>query len=128
MMAKSEMEKREYSRGYQRGRMRSRAFADFAFRIARAYRKQAIEQRRSFLGKDNWTARECQTCERWNRGGLGAKWGECSAAFVAAAGEPFMWTDEPKSKILTHEDFGCCNHLKDNPLRPTPPIAVKESA
>lgn len=115
-MAKTLSESREYSRGYQRGRNRVQDYASFAFRIAKLFRQEAARLRRDKLGKDNWNSRECQTCERWTRGGPTCKWGTCSADFLAEVGEPMMWA-EAKSGIYTHEDFGCCNHLWDNPLR-----------
>lgn len=115
-MARSETEKKEYSRGYQRGRARAYDYVAEAFRIARAFREQAATQRRALLGGDNWTARECHSCERWTRGTPGCcKWGICSADFLAEVGEPKMWTDG--GQIVTHENFGCCNHLNGNPLR-----------
>lgn len=116
-MARTVTEQREYSRGYQRGTRRSHDYASFAFRMAKLFRKQASDLRLALLGKDNWTARECRTCERWSRGCATCKWGICSADFLAEAGEPMMWTEG--GQITTHEDFGCCNHLASNPLRRT---------
>lgn len=112
-MARTEDQKREYSRGYQRGRFRAHDFAAFAFRMAKLYREQAAALRLVMLGKDNWTARECQTCDRWTRGTPGnCKWGICSADFLAEVGEPMMWIDgDTGGQFCTHEDFGCCNHL-----------------
>lgn len=111
-------DQREYYRGYQRGRNRMLGYASKAFALAKLFRAQAAEARRALLGKDNWTARECRTCERWTRGQPGnCKWGICSADFRAEAGEPSMWVDGGRQAICTHQDFGCCNHLAGNPLR-----------
>ncbi len=113
-MAKTRAEQLEYSRGYRRGRNRVSDFASRAFRIARTYREQAAALRRVMWGKDNWTSRECQSCERWTRGGPTCKWGVCSAKFLYEVGEPMMHAD---SEITTSETFVCCNHLAGNPLR-----------
>src|SRR5262245_58867816 len=106
----STLEKQEYSRGYRRGTGRMRYYANLAFAIAKDYRKKLLVLQSEKFGRDNWLSRECQTCERWTRGGPGqVMWGRSSAHFLAEAGEPGMWTEG--ATIFTHENFGCCSHL-----------------
>lgn len=115
---KTDAEKREYHRGYSRGRDRVSGYARRAFRIAERFREMMRATERAALGRDNWRSRECQSCERWTRGGDGRsnyKWGTCRANFMPDVGEPWMGSD---SQISTHEGFGCVSHLDGNPLRP----------
>lgn len=109
-------EHRSYSRGYYRGRMLVSDRITRALKIAKSYREEAKKLRAHIFGKDNWVSRECRTCERWTRNGGNTKWGVCACDFLSEVGEPMMWPEEG-SRITTHDDFGCCNHLRDNPLR-----------
>lgn len=114
---KTEAEKREYARGYNRGRARVSGYAQRAFLLAKRFRGMMRAAESAALGRDNWRSRECQNCERWTRGGDGKpnyKWGTCRADFMPEVGEPQMWAD---SEIDTHENFGCVSHLDSNPLR-----------
>lgn len=114
---KTEAEKREYQRGYNRGRARVAGYASRAFRIAERFRNMMRAAERAALGRDNWRSRECQNCERWTRGGDGKpnyKWGICRADFMSEVGESWMGA---VSQISTHEGFGCVSHLDSNPLR-----------
>lgn len=118
MSGQSEAEKKGYKRGYQRGVARMENYVARAFRFAKAYRSTLRATQAEKFGRDNWLSRECRTCERWKRGEPGdVRWGLCGRDFLAVVGEPSMWAPE-SGEIYTHENFGCCNHLSNNPMRP----------
>ena len=103
-MPKTDAEKREYTRGYNRGRNRAIAWAQKAIVIAKAYRDRLA---------DSNTERRCSTCLRWTRGCKDCLWGRCSGDFERRV-EPAMWAETPYGtprrddlELVTTEDFGC---------------------
>lgn len=99
-MSKTDGEKREYQRGYNRGRARSWNWIDKLAKIARGYRARLA---------DHDTSRVCRTCQRWTRGCDTCIWGRCATDFNRPT-EPAMWPDAG-GDIITTEGFGCVNWL-----------------
>lgn len=101
-MAKTLAERRDYARGYNRGRARGGEWAHRLIQLAKAYRDRAA------IPAD--ALRECQNCRRWTRGGPSCLWGVCKADFEWGA-EPRMWIDtrsgDRERQIITDETFGC---------------------
>lgn len=109
-MAKTESEKREYSRGYNRALSRCHDRVERALRIARGYRAKAEQA----IYRDSLP--RCVSCERWKRGADGMLWGYCRADFEYTAGEQGMWADRfagenNQRPIVTQEMFGCVNWI-----------------
>jgi hypothetical protein len=100
-VARTESEKREYQRGYNRAISRHHSRVKRVLEIAKGYR-----DRSAFRS----TAR-CGDCERWTRGGSNCLWGYCRADFEWSAGEGKMWAEPQEAKIVTHEHFGCINWI-----------------
>jgi hypothetical protein len=105
-MTKTDSEKREYRRGYNRAMSRHRDRIRSIMAIARGYRERCT---------DTETRRVCQNCLRWTRGCDSCVWGQCSGDFERPE-EPSMWADTPigeneQRAIITTEDFGCVNWL-----------------
>jgi len=114
-MTQTVEEKRAYARGYNRGRNRRITWAVTLLRILKGYRARLT---------DVDTARQCQTCDRWKRGGGPEyRWGYCRADFQTME-EPGLWADdmvgdkEPR-RIITHEHFGCVNWIPPLPSQET---------
>jgi hypothetical protein len=114
-MTKTPAEKREYIRGYNRGRSRALGWAQAAIKIGKAYRARSTDERAERL---------CGTCSRWSRGCPKCVWGRCAADFERGI-EPAMWPETPLStprrddlEIITTEDFGCTCWLPKQETRP----------
>lgn len=104
-MGQSDAERRAYARGYNSGVRRRGTLVRALIEIAKGYRARLT---------DIDTARQCQTCDRWERGHSSTLWGYCRADFDAD--EPRMWADRfvgdrPDRQIVTHEHFGCVNWI-----------------
>jgi hypothetical protein len=112
-MAQSPDERRGYQRGYNRAHSKIASHVQRVIKIARGYRDRLT---------DTDSARICETCARWKRGGANCMWGACDADFEWGI-EPRMWADtnageSPHRKIITQPNFGCVSWLprpKDEP-------------
>lgn len=101
-MTRTDAEKREYMRGYNRGRARYGEHAQRLLHIVQGYRSRLA---------DADSARICQGCDRWTRGQPNCQWGICRADFEWSA-EPRMWTDPHDSiSIVTQPNFGCVSWI-----------------
>lgn len=109
-MARTVNDRREYQRGYRRGRARASEWIHKLIELAKLYRGQRVDQ-----GVPN----RCATCRRWARGGGGSgaescRWGICKADFEWSV-EGRMWagtrSGDREMHITTSEDFGCVSWL-----------------
>ena len=110
---KTDGERRQYSRGYNRGRKHVYDRITQVIKIAQGYRTRLT----------NPSTPNCGHCSRWLRGdgnsnSAACKWGSCGADFEYGM-EGRMWVDgawDSPKKIITSEDFGCTAFL---PIKPT---------
>lgn len=100
-------EKRQYTRGYNRGLARQQNRANRAIEIAKAYRART---------GDRETERLCVNCDRWTRGGPNCVWGTCRADFEYGL-EGRVWAEalvgdrDVQRSVITSEDFGCVSWI-----------------